>query len=134
MPDHLVRVPLWSGELIAALGVLTSPAIDCRRADPDHMDFRVTSVASASPDVKIQVQFSPDNVTFNAVTAQDTLVPSSLLEWPVATFGAEEWHVMGVIPSGSWMKIVVTEISAGSIADTLVDAVLWLRESPVGAL
>ena len=131
MADLLVRVPLWSATAVAAAGVLTSPAIDCRRADPDHMDFRVTS--TGDPDVKIQVRFSPDNVTFNLITAQDSVVPSSLLEWPVATFGAEDWHVIGVIPSGSWMKIVVTEISAGAIADTLVDAVLWLRESPVGS-
>ena len=129
MADLLVRVPLWSATAVAAAGVLTSPAIDCRRADPDHMDFQITSVNSPVPSVKIQVRFSTDGVTFNPAASQADVVTATLTDY---ASDPEEMHILGVIPSASWIKLVVTELTS-SVADTLVTAVLWLRESPVGS-
>ena len=129
MADRLVRVPLWSATAITSGGTLTSPPIDCRRADPDHLDLQITSVASAVPSIKLEVAFSSDGVTFNPFTSQDPMIAATLTDYAA---DPEAMHVLGNVPSASWIKFLVTELA--STDDTLVTAILWLRETPVGSL
>jgi hypothetical protein len=121
---RLEAIPLWVDTALGDDEVLTSVPIACKWGDPEHLMFRVTSV-SGTANVKIQFLVSNDGTTFNTATSQDALVASTLLTF-AAPLNPEDYHVL-TCPAAPWIKIVVTEISAGSLTDTRLDATLWMR-------
>ena len=122
MATRLEAIPLWTAQLIESSEALTSDAIMCTRGDPEYLLVRVVGTGAAA--VKIEYQISGDGVNFNEETSQDPIVLSTATEF-ASPKNPEDWHVI-VCPGAPWIKLVVTELS-GTVADTALDVVLWMR-------
>jgi hypothetical protein len=115
------------GTLIGAAVALTSPTVGIRHVDVvEALHLKVSSVAGAA-NVKAQYQTSWDNVNWDAAADNALIVTSSLTDKPGNTEG---WNTYPMpAPLAHFIRIVVTEISAGGLADTLLEAKLLCRES-----
>ena len=124
MASRLVPLRLWSATALGTDAVLTTGPIDCRNQDPEVLMFRAASVAGTA-DVKLQYKISNDGITFNSIDSQADLVSTTVTEFTGAN--PEEYHALN-IPLAPWIELVVTEISAANLSDTLIDGTLWMRE------
>lgn len=123
MPSRLVPIRLWQSDTLVSGGSLETPPIDLRNADPDHLALLVDS-ASGTADVKVEVAFSDDGVTFNNYDDQDPIVASTAVEW---TAGHEESpHDVSPIPRSAFIRLQLTDLSA---SETLVTGTLWIEEN-----
>lgn len=124
LSEHLVPIPVWSAQLVAQAGTLTSSAIDLRRAmRVDSIVMQVTSVLSAVPSVKVEYAVSQDGTTFGAFSDYADLVAASVTDFPTP-----EGIFAVSLPNflAPYIKLKVTELNVTS--DTLVTLTLNLRE------
>lgn len=122
----LVPIRLWSAQLIAQAGTLTSSAIDLRRASRvDSLIMQITSVLSAVPSVKVEYAVSENGVDFGSFDDYADLVAASVTDFPTP-----EGVFAISLPNflAPFIKIKVTEL--GVTTDTLVTATLEMREGP----
>ena len=122
MPQRVLPIRLWATQNLDSTGTLTSPAINCQKADPDFLLFRIANAGGAA-DAKIEIAISNDGVNFNSFTSQDPISTSTNTDY--ATQNPEEYHSLNV-PSAPWIKLRITELA--SLNTNVVDADLWVRE------
>jgi hypothetical protein len=122
MSQRIVPVRLWDAQDLDNTGTLTSPAIDCRKADPEFLMFRITN-SGGNADAKIEVAISNDGTNFNSFTSQPALVASTATDY--ASLNPEEYHTINV-PSAPWIKIQITELA--TLDNNVVHGTLWVRE------
>lgn len=124
MATRLEAIPLWTAHVLDNDDEVESAAIMCTRGDPEYLMIRVVSEAGDA-NVRIGYKISGDGTTFNTVLNQDALVTATATEF-ASPKTPEAWHVIPC-PGAPWIQIVVTEISAANLTDTVLDAVLWMR-------
>ena len=120
--SRLYPLRLITATTLSALGTAETGAIDCRDSDPEYLLLKIVS-ASGNADVNVEVAISNDGTTFNSYTSQDPLVASTNTQY--GSLNPEEYHSL-VVPGAPWIKLRLTEL--GSLADTIADATLWMRE------
>ena len=128
--DNLVTHTLFGaspGTGVLAAATLTSPVIDLRHVSRvESLQLKASSVAGTA-NVKAQYQTSPDASNWDAAADNPLIITASLTDKPTNTEGWNSYPVPA--PLARYMRILVVEISAGSLADTLVEAKLLCRES-----
>ena len=125
---HRIWHTLWAspGTTIGAGATLTSPTIDLRLIDQiEGLQLRVSSVVGTA-DCRVEFQTSWDDVNWDEEDDNPDITASTLLAKPG---NPEGWNTYPV-PSAlaRYMRILIDEISAGALADTLVEAKLTCRE------
>mgnify|MGYP001618255068 CR=1 FL=1 len=126
--EHLITHTLFgsAGTTVGAAAALTSPTVDLRLLQRvEGLLLKVSSVAGAA-NCKVQYRTSPDDVNYDAAADNSLIVTASLPDKPN---NPEGWHTYPVpAPLNRYMRLVVTEQSAGGLTDTLVEAKLLCRE------
>mgnify|MGYP003394007051 CR=1 FL=1 len=122
----LIAKSLWAGTPVLGGAVLTSAAVDVGSADVvEALRLRVSSVVGVAS-AKVQYQTSQDNVHWDVASDNADIVTSTLLAKAGNPEGFNSYPLPA--PLARYMRIVLTEISAAVLADTLVDGALLLRQ------
>ena len=126
--DNLIAHTLWAspGTAVLAAATLTGPTIDLLNVERvESLQLKASSVAGAA-NVKAQYQTSPDGTNWDAAADNPLIITASLTD---KANNPEGWNAYPTpAPLARYMRILVTEQSAGALADTLVEARLLCRE------
>jgi len=126
--EHLFRHTLFGadGTVIGAAAALTSPLIDLRlMMRVEGLFLRVSSVIGTA-NCKVQYQTSTNGGDWDAAADNANIVTASLTDKPGNPEGWNVYPVPAVL--APFMRVVVTEISAAGLADTIVEMKLICRE------
>jgi hypothetical protein len=123
---NLITHTLFTAQAVGAGAVLTSPVVDLRFVrNIESLQLRVTSVAGVA-NVSAEFQSSPDATNWDNEDDNTIIVASTLT---AKANNPEGWNVYPVAaPLNRYIRVLIDEISAGALADTLVDAKLLVRE------
>mgnify|MGYP001614628985 FL=1 len=117
---------LWSGTTIGGGATLTSAAIDLLHVDlVEALRLRVSSVAGTA-NVRVEYQTSHNGTDWDEEDDNVDIVASTLL---AKAGNAEQWNSFPMpAPLARYIRILVDEISAAVLTDTLVESKLLCRE------
>lgn len=125
---HLIWHTLWAspGTALGAGLILTSPAIDVRFLDRvEGLQLKASSVLGTA-NVRVEYQTSWDGANWDDEDDNPDIVASTLLAKPD---NPEGWNTYPVpAPLARYIRLLVDEISAAALADTLIEAKLTCRE------
>ena len=126
--DNLIAHTLFgaTGTTVLAAAVLTGPTIDLQHVERVEALQLKASSAAGTANVKAQYQTSPNGTNWDAAADNPLIITASLTDKPG---NPEGWNAYPTpAPLARYMRILVTEQSAGALADTLVEAKLLVRE------
>ena len=115
-----------AGTTVGAGATLTGPTIDLQHvANVESLQMRVSSVAGTA-NVRAEYQTSHDGVLWDEEDDNPDIVASTLLAKPG---NPEGWNAYPMpAPIARYLRILIDEISAAALADTLVEGRLLCRE------
>lgn len=117
---------LWSGTVIGAAATLISAAIDLQHVDlVESLALRVSSVAGTA-NVRAEYQNSHNGTQWDEEDDNPDITSSTLTD---KAGNPEGWNYFSMpAPLGRYIRILIDEISAAGLTDTLVEAKLLCRE------
>lgn len=123
---YLVTHTIFTAQAVGAAGTLTGPAVNLQFSrQVEGLLLKASSVAGVA-NVKAGFQTSPDGISWDARADRSDVIAASLTDRPG---NPEGWNTYAMpAPLNRFFRLIVDEISAGALADTLVDAKLLVRE------
>ena len=122
----LIPHTLWQGTTVGAAATLTSAAIDLNHVDlVESLLLRVSSVAGAA-NVRAEFQASHNANDWDEEDDNPDITSSTLTDRPGNPEGWNRYPMPAV--NNRYVRIMIDEISAGALTDTLVEAALLCRE------
>ena len=123
---HLITHTLFTTQAVGAAATLTGPVVNLQFARQlEGLLLKASSVAGTA-NVKAGFQTSPDGVSWDARADRADVIAASLTDRPG---NAEGWNTYAMpAPLNRFFRLVLDEISAAGLTDTLVDAKLLVRE------
>ena len=115
-----------AGTTVGAGLTLTGPTIDLQHVERvESLQLRVSSAAGTAA-VRVEYQTSPDGTNWDEEDDNPDITASTLL---AKAGNPEGWNAYPIpAPIARYMRILIDEISAAALADTLVEGRLLCRE------
>lgn len=117
---------LWTGTTVGAGATLTSAAVDLLHVDlVESLALRVSSVAGEA-NVRAEFQMSHNGTNWDEEDNNPDITASTLTDKPGNTEGWNYYSMPAIL--ARHVRILIDEISAAALTDTLVEARLICRE------
>ena len=117
---------LWTGTTVGGGATLTSAAVDLLHVDlVESLALRVSSVAGTA-NVRAEFQMSHNNNDWDEEDDNPDITASTLTDKPGNPEGWNYFSMPAVL--ARYVRILIDEISAAVLTDTLVEARLICRE------